>query len=507
MKKFTTLLLLFLLVSVLSFAQDKTDRVKVGVQFNPSLSANEFPFERRIKSSWVARGLLRFGLAAYLNAEVGAGYGQYAGYATFQDYYKTMIVPVDFRLLIKFAEADTYPYLFLGAGGMYYKVDNLPELTNPNGDFPKEVKDKGMAGFAPVGLGLQIDLGGGVAMDLNAGASFTTTDNLNYYKDGDAPDAYYFAGLGLLFGSPGPHDDDMDGLMSDFEEQIGTDPLNPDTDGDGLKDGQEVNKYKTDPLNQDTDGDGLNDGAEVNKHMTNPLKADTDGDGLNDREELIDYKTDPLKKDTDSDGLTDGEEVNNYKTDPLKADTDMDLLKDGEEVMNYKTNPLRPDTDEDGLKDSEELLTYKTDPLNKDTDGGTVNDGPEVKRGTNPLDPEDDVMKVGKPIVLEGITFATNSSEITPESAETLEKAFQTLNNNPDVIVEIAGHTDNVGSNASNQKLSQRRADAVKQWLVNKGVSPSRMVAKGYGEERPMAPNDTPENKLKNRRIEFMRLK
>lgn len=498
---------MLLLGSMLTFAQSKTDKVKVGVQFNPFIAANEFPLESRIKSSFVARGLVRFGLSQYLNGEVGAGYGQYAGYATYKDYYKSIIVPVDFRLLIKFMDCDTYPYLFLGAGGMYYKVDNLPELTNPNGDFPKEVKDKGFAGMAPVGLGLQVDLGGGVAMDINAGIAFTTTDDLNYYKDGDATDAYYFAGLGFLFGSPGPHDDDMDGLMSDVEEQLGTDPMNPDTDNDGLKDGPEVNKYMTDPLNKDTDGDGLFDGAEVNNHKTDPLKADTDGDGLNDREELIDHKTDPLKKDTDGDTLSDGDEVMKYKTDPLKTDTDMDLLNDGDEVMNYKTNPLRPDTDEDGLKDSEEILTYKTDPLNKDTDGGTVNDGPEVKRGTDPLDPEDDVMKVGKPIVLEGINFATNSADITPESAATLEKALQTLNNNPDVVVEIAGHTDNTGSNAFNMKLSQMRADAVKTWLAGKGIAGSRMVAKGYGEDKPIAPNDTPENKLKNRRIEFIRLK
>jgi hypothetical protein len=114
------------------------------------------------------------------------------------------------------------------------------------------------------------------------GWAITTTDNLNYYRDGKAPDSYYFAALGFLFGG-GPSDDDMDGLMSDKEEELGTDPDNPDTDNDGLKDGEEVMQFTTDPLNKDTDGDGLTDGDEVKKYKTNPLKADTDGDGLNDR--------------------------------------------------------------------------------------------------------------------------------------------------------------------------------------------------------------------------------
>ena len=127
--------------------------------------------------------------------------------------------------------------------------------------------------------------------------------------------------------------------------------------------------------------------------------------------------------------------------------------------MKYKTDPLKADTDGDGLTDDEEVMTYKTDPLKVDTDGGTIGDGVEVKRGTDPLDPSDDVVKIGVPIVLEGITFATNKSKITPESEEVLMKALKTLQTYPEIIVEISGHTDNVGSNSSNQKLSEGRAE------------------------------------------------
>jgi outer membrane protein OmpA-like peptidoglycan-associated protein len=73
--------------------------------------------------------------------------------------------------------------------------------------------------------------------------------------------------------------------------------------------------------------------------------------------------------------------------------------------------------------------------------------------------------------------------------------------------VEISGHTDNVGKKSSNVKLSQKRADSVRSWFISKGVDPKRMTAKGYGPDKPIVPNDTPENKRLNRRIEFQRTK
>ena len=130
-----------------------------------------------------------------------------------------------------------------------------------------------------------------------------------------------------------------------------------------------------------------------------------------------------------------------------------------------------------------------------------------MERGTNPLKADDDVVKVGVPMVLEGVTFATNKADITPESDQILMQALKTLQTYPEISVEISGHTDNVGSNKSNQKLSQRRAESVKGWLVAKGISADRITAVGYGEESPRVANDTPENKRLNRRIEFKRTK
>ena len=160
---------------------------------------------------------------------------------------------------------------------------------------------------------------------------------------------------------------------------------------------------------------------------------------------------------------------------------------------------MKADSDGEGLTDGDEVSMYKTDPLNSDTDAGTVDDYTEVNRGTNPLNPDDDVVKIDVPIVLEGITFETGKSDITPESESVLQGALKTLQTYPDIIVEISGHTDNVGSNASNQSLSQRRADAVRSWLIIKGINPDRLIAKGYGEDQPRVSNDTADNKRMNR--------
>ncbi len=89
-----------------------------------------------------------------------------------------------------------------------------------------------------------------------------------------------------LIESPILKDSDHDGLTDIEEKALGTDPNNPDTDGDGISDGDEVKKYKTNPLNPDTDGDGISDYDEIFIYKTNPLSSDTDGDGYRDLDEI-----------------------------------------------------------------------------------------------------------------------------------------------------------------------------------------------------------------------------
>jgi len=169
-----------------------------------------------------------------------------------------------------------------------------------------------------------------------------------------------------------------------------TDPLDPDTDNDGLKDGIEVMGWEilvvnrgvnriwvtSNPGDYDSDDDGLSDWTEFSElcaQGSNASNDDTDGDGLKDNEEAggdfewygVPYFTDPCMFDTDNDGLEDGEEVtlgqDNYYTHANDSDTDDDGLIDGEEVLNiprpwqYATNPIINDTDEDGMLDGWEM--------------------------------------------------------------------------------------------------------------------------------------------------------
>src|ERR1051326_3027923 len=96
------------------------------------------------------------------------------------------------------------------------------------------------------------------------------------------------------------------------------------------------------------------------------------------------------------------------------------------------------------------------------------------------------------PVVLRGVTFETGRSALKPDSYTILDIVAASLVANPDIKIEIAGHTDNTGSVATNTRLSQARADAVRAYLASKGVGPERMVSKGYGPTQPVAPNTTP---------------
>ena len=116
-------------------------------------------------------------------------------------------------------------------------------------------------------------------------------------------------------------------------------------------------------------------------------------------------------------------------------------------------------------------------------------------------------IKSNAPIVLSGVTFATGKSDLTPESETVLEKAYNTLIAYPNMKVEIRGYTDNVGRASSNKRLSQRRANSVKDWLVSKGIDENRIKAVGLGEANPIADNKTKEGRRLNRRIEFVKVK
>ncbi len=110
-------------------------------------------------------------------------------------------------------------------------------------------------------------------------------------------------------------------------------------------------------------------------------------------------------------------------------------------------------------------------------------------------------------VATQGIFFATGSAELKGESTPTLEEIGQMLKEHPELSLTIEGHTDNVGSAESNQALSEKRAAAVRDFIVAKyQVDAARLVAKGFGASKPAASNDTPEGRQQNRRVELVKM-
>ena len=105
---------------------------------------------------------------------------------------------------------------------------------------------------------------------------------------------------------------------------------------------------------------------------------------------------------------------------------------------------------------------------------------------------------------LKSVFFDSAKWDLRPESTEELTRLYEYLEENPDLSIQINAHTDNVGSNKANQKLSQQRSQSVVEFLIEMGIDSSRLEAKGFGEEYPIAPNDSDEGRQENRRVEFM---
>jgi len=106
--------------------------------------------------------------------------------------------------------------------------------------------------------------------------------------------------------------------------------------------------------------------------------------------------------------------------------------------------------------------------------------------------------------VFDSIYFDSNKTNITPIAARALDQNGKILQENPDIKVEIIGHTDAIGSEKANQKLSEKRAESAKKYVADKfNISEDRMITKGYRDTRPITDNKTPEGRSKNRRVEF----
>ncbi len=472
--KFVVLLLL-LVFAAQTYAEMDTSNLHYGIAVGGAMGDNRHnrenlvpQFRGHLGIDLIPRLWVEFGIRYH---EIGADPNKLGNFG-----YETNNLMLDWRAVFTpWHMSDWQPFVFLGYG-VIQDMDN-----GSNGVMP----------MIPMGLGLRYYLMETLTIDGTLTYDIALDDDWDGYErrgkknplTGNKHDSAFGFLLGLtVVPERIDHEAVAAAEKARMEEEARLAALAADPDGDGLTTGDEQSMYNTDPNVADTDGDGLMDGAEIRTHQTDPTMADTDGDGL-----------------------SDGDEVNTYMSNPLVADSDGDALADGAEVNTYGTNPGSMDTDGDGLSDGDEVNVHMTNPTSIDTDLGGMIDGMEIEKGRDPLNGEDDgmVLETGKELVLHDINFELNSDKLTPNSITILEEVYAALMDFPEAEVIIEGHSDSSGNDDYNLSLSQKRAEAVKTWLVNRGIDASRMEAVGIGEADPIADNSTAEGRAENRRIEF----
>ncbi len=241
----------------------------------------------------------------------------------------------------------------------------------------------------------------------------------------------------------------------------------PDSDKDGVLDDKDKcpdtpagRKVNAEGCELDGDGDGVVDGLDKCPNTPAGRKVNAQGCEL----------------DSDGDGVVDG----------------LDKCPDTPKGRKVNASGCELDTDTDGIVDS---LDKCPTIYAKTADGCPA---PVVEPA--PVAPP-------KKLVLGDVLFATNESTLTENSVETLDEAAASLKEWGDVKVEVAGYTDSTGTDEYNEKLSWRRADAVRTFLIGKGIEADRLIAKGYGETNPVADNATAEGRSENRRVELTQMK
>ena len=252
-------------------------------------------------------------------------------------------------------------------------------------------------------------------------------------------------------------------------------PAPGDRDGDGILDPDDACPERPEDFDAWEDEDGC------------PEDQDVDGDGIPDARDLCVLEPEDLDGRLDADGCPD-------------PDDDLDGVADGSDRC--PTDPEDRDgyLDEDGCPDGDD-----------DQDGVVDGDddcpdepGTAAERGCPRVYQAVQVTRTHVRITQQ-VHFATNRAVILPDSFTLLNTVEQVLRDYPEISLEVQGHTDDRGSDRHNLRLSQQRADAVKDYLLRQGIDGTRLISRGYGETQPMESNRTPEGRAQNRRVEFVR--
>ena len=259
---------------------------------------------------------------------------------------------------------------------------------------------------------------------------------------------------------------------------------------------------------KDTDGDGIYDKDDACPEVFGLAEfngcPDTDGDGIEDSKDSCPLEAGPAEfngcPDTDGDGIPDKDDACPTEAGPKELngcpDSDGDGVADKDDECPTVAGPAAnkgcpwPDRDGDGVPDKDDLCPDKV--------GTVANNGcPEVT----------EAVRKALNAYAKTILFDTGKSTIKDQSAQVLQNIIDILKEYPNARFMIEGHTDSVGSEATNEKLSKERASSVMNYLITNGIASSRLEHAGYGESRPIDSNKTRAGRANNRRVEINLIK
>jgi outer membrane protein OmpA-like peptidoglycan-associated protein len=266
-------------------------------------------------------------------------------------------------------------------------------------------------------------------------------------------------------------------------------PTPGDRDGDGIPDNED--NCPDEPMNWDGMWNTKADAPEGKWGC--PHDLDTDGDGIPDSKDMCELLPEDKDGYLDEDGCPD---IDNDVDGILdERDGPQGTCKnDSEDPDQYEDDDGCPDLDDD--KDTVVDVDDQC-PLEPGPPGG-------AKPGC-PVKPSLVVVTEKEIKITQQIHFAFDKDIIRPESFPICDAVVDVLKKNPKMTIRVEGHTDDKGPPEYNKRLSQRRADSVRKYLIGHGIEGSRLEAVGYGMERPIVPNTSPVNRALNRRVQFMR--
>ena len=422
----------------------------------------------------------------YLGFMLQSGYGELRDEVRVNAFYTPLMDAKLSAMLLFFPTRRLSPFVFGGTGGFRFnafKGDRKSPIVNKNGR-----PFSGWAEVALAGAGLEFLITPQWALVATGDYHYTLSDALDGTLARDDTDGFLNARIGLFYRFGGDRDRDHDGIydrmdaapeqpedFDGFQDHDGMPDL--DNDGDGIPDANDKAPNLAEDLDGFEDADGIPD-------------LDNDGDGIVDSQDLMPNEAEDIDGFQDEDGApdpdNDGDGIEDARDGAPNQPEDFDQFQDEDGVPD-------PDNDNDGIPDAEDGAPNEPETVNgyKDHDG--IPD-------TVPW------LKPGERMILQGVTFKSGSARLTSMSYQVSEKIASELKKDPAIVIEIQGYTDNRGNDKANLRLSLKRANSVRRFLIKKGIAPERLIAVGYGESRPIAPNTTPEGRRANRRIEILRI-